>query len=189
LLLAVCLLPVGVYGQTDPREEVVKQMRPASGIEAEPTNWWSSWPTWLMVAGVGLAAIALGALAALRLARDRRKTAAVTAHQAALQELRHLEALDLPVKGEVDRFHTELSAVMRRYLERRYRIAATQQTTQEFLETMRHSQRLQPNQQILLREFLEQCDLAKFAGLSPSPDQCRDMVESARRFVELTATG
>src|SRR5262249_30615438 len=89
----------------------------------------------------------------------------------------------------VEQFYTRLSDVLRRYLELRYHLPAPEQTTLEFLEQMQRAPQLQPEQQVLLRDFLERCDLVEFARARPSPEECRTDVERARAFVEQTATG
>jgi hypothetical protein len=182
-LLVGCILLV-TPALADPREDALKEMRPATGIEGEPTSFWSSWPTLLIYGGLGLVAIALGAGLAIRLARGGTKNVVLSAQQAALRDLKRIEGLQLTEKGELTRYVTELSNVVRRFLENRYQIAATRQTTPEFLETMRTSRALTPDQQTLLREFLEQCDQAKFAGATPSAEQSQTLAKAARRLVE-----
>ena len=56
-----------------------------------------------------------------------------------------------------------MSGVLRHYLEKRFGLPATEQTTTEFLDGLRRSTLLTAEQQEALRAFLGQCDLAKFA--------------------------
>ncbi len=105
--------------------------------------------------------------------------------------LSELERIGLPIdsteKG-IEQFYTRLSDVLRRYLELRYHLPAPEQTTTEFLEEMRRSPQLQPEQQAVLRQFLARCDLVKFARAQPSLEECRMTAETARAFVEQTGT-
>src|SRR5262249_20238867 len=94
---------------------------------------------------------------------------------------------DLTIPGAAERYHTLLSDVVRGYLEKRFEVLASRQTTPEFLEAMRGSPQLTAPQQDLLREFLRRCDLAKFARANPSPEECRAAAAMARDFVEQTA--
>jgi DnaJ-domain-containing protein 1 len=94
--------------------------------------------------------------------------------------------MHLPEAGEVERYHTLTSDVVRAYLERRFSLPASHQTTAEFLDTMRRSPQLKPAQQRLLREFLERCDMAKFARAAPPPEECRQVAEMARCIVRET---
>ncbi len=103
--------------------------------------------------------------------------------------LAELERIQLPVEfteRDVEHFFTRLSDVLRRYVELRYHLPAPEQTTAEFLEEMRRSPQLQPEQQAVLRDFLERCDLVKFARVQPSTEECRAAAERARTFVEQT---
>ncbi len=85
------------------------------------------------------------------------------------------------------RFHTELSDVVRRYLELRFQLRAPRQTTAEFLESMRDAPQLTGEQQALLRDLLERCDLAKFARAAAPPEECQAAAAMARTFVQQTA--
>jgi hypothetical protein len=86
----------------------------------------------------------------------------------------------------VERYHTLLSDIVRRYLELRFQLHAPQQSTDEFLEAMRRSPRLTAEQEGLLRDFLRQCDLAKFARAGFSAEECQAAARVARTFVEQT---
>lgn len=174
-----------VIAQT--QEQVLQQMKPGTGIEEEPKFWWSDWPRWTMGAGVVLLGVGLGAALALRVTRRNRTLTTVAAHQAALQELKKIEAMELPAKGELERYHTELSNLLRKYLEQRFRLAATRQTTPEFLENARTAVYLNPVHQRVLREFLEQCDLVKFAQVRPTPEEAKAIGATARKLIVQTA--
>jgi hypothetical protein len=145
-----------------------------------------SWTRWLPWAGIVFAV--LGLVAGGWGLRRRFATPAppLAPHEWAARELDRLEALHLPEAGEVERYHTLLSDVVRAYLERRFSLPASQQTTAEFLETMRRAPQLTPAQQGLLRDFLERCDMAKFARAAPPPEECRAVAGMARSFVQET---
>ena len=107
-------------------------------------------------------------------------------HEWAARELDRIEALHLPEAGEVERFHTLLSDVVRAYLERRFSLPASQQTTAEFLEKLGQEPALSAEQRKQVGAFLERCDLVKFAGVRPTPEEGRQMIGQAR---ELVCTG
>src|SRR5262249_36005948 len=104
----------------------------------------------------------------------------------AIRELSRLESMGLPQHGQAERFHTLLSDTVRRYLELRFQLRAPRQTTAEFLDAMRNSPQLDSGQRNLLRDFLERCDLAKFARAEYSTDECRNTADMARLFVDQT---
>src|SRR5262249_43265718 len=107
-------------------------------------------------------------------------------HEWAARELDRIEAQGLPEAGELERYHTLLSDVVRVYLERRFSLPASHQTTAEFLDTMRPAPRPTPAQPGPLRDFLERCDMAKFARAAPTPEECRAVAAMARGFVQET---
>lgn len=166
-------------------------MRPPSGIEPEPHAWWEDWPTLMIVAGVSLLGIAAGAGLAIKLANRKKPPTAVpgpSPHRWALQELARIEASPLAQRGNFEAYHTQLSNVIRRYIEQRFQLAATKQTTPEFLAKMRSAACLATDQQALLRDFLERCDLVKFGGVTPTLQQSVELATAARRFVQQTAS-
>jgi hypothetical protein len=163
--------------------DVKKELRDITPPEDPPPPL-PSWTRWLPWAGVAAAAAGLVA-GGWGLRRRFLPTAAPLApHEWAVRELDRLEAQRLPEAGEAERYHTLLSDVVRVYLERRFTLPASHQTTVEFLETMRRSPQLTPAQQRLLREFLERCDMAKFARVAPPPEECRAVAAMARSFVQ-----
>jgi hypothetical protein len=165
--------------------EVIKpdvgEARDITSIEELPSE--PAWPVWLPAMIVGLAALGLLLIVWL-LWRRRPLALALSADKAALRELERLAALRLATARDVERYHTRLSAVVRRYLERRFQLPASRQTTAEFLDALRHSPQLPAGQQALLRDFLERCDLGKFAPVTPGPQECRTAAELARRLIE-----
>jgi hypothetical protein len=142
---------------------------------------------WLLWAGLSLGAVLLGVTAFVVYRRRAVKPPPLQPHQWALRELERLAARCPQSGPEVEVYHTALSAVLRRYLERRFQIPAERQTTAEFLEAVRKSSELTAEQQAELRGLLTQCDLAKFARVWPSAEECQALVTRAGAFVEETA--
>jgi hypothetical protein len=118
--------------------------------------------------------------------RRRRCAAALSPEDWVRQEIDRLVALDLPGRGATRRFHALLSNVLRRYLERRFLIPARRQTTPEFLRVASQDTLFTSEQQQFLRDVLERCDLAKFAGAEPSAADCAALAERTRAFVSQT---
>jgi hypothetical protein len=164
--------------------DVKKEQRDITSIEELPARaTWLAYLPWL-----GLAVAAAGLVAgAWGLRRNlTRKVRPLTAHEWADSAIDRLEALDLPAIGEVDRYHTELGDIVRAYLEKRFQLPASHQTTAEFLETMKKSPHLSDVQRQQLRDFLERCDMAKFARAAPPPEECRAVAVVARSFIRET---
>jgi hypothetical protein len=182
-------LPIAIAGGDEtatPRsaQPDLSQMRDITGIEEVPApsatgagHIWV-WPAVLIV----VATFGWG------LCHRRRKRApeAPAPVPWALAELESLQKLSLPETGEVAAYHTLLSHIVRRYLELRFHLPASRRTTVEFFQRLPDAKLLDHSQQVLLREFLDQCDLAKFAGAAFSVEECRSAARMARSFVEQT---
>lgn len=138
--------------------------------------------------GSGLALLALGSwLVRRRLHRPLPPAPEPTPDQWALRELVRLEAGPLGMPEEVHRYHALLADVLRTYIDRRFGLHATEQTTQEFLTTLRRTALLPEDFQDQLRSVLERCDLAKFARIDYSASDCRATAQQARDFVAQSA--
>jgi hypothetical protein len=143
-------------------------------------------PIWVWVL-VGLAIMAAATPFAWRAyvaARARRLQQ--SAYEVARGELDHLLTEGLPDTKRMDAFYVQLSLIVRAYLENRFGLRSPELTTPEFLTEMGRSPDLARSHQQLLRDFLEQADLVKFAGLRPSQEAVSDSVASAERFLEET---
>jgi hypothetical protein len=144
-------------------------------------------PPWLIPAIAGaVLLIALATYAAWRWVRRRRPARTLQPFEIALQRLEELRPLMHP--ASVREFSIAISDVVRRYIEEAFSVIATQRTTEEFLHDLLASAHpsLAPHRQ-LLAEFLNRCDLAKFAGMSFSQQDLESLHQSARSFVLSTS--
>jgi len=144
-------------------------------------------PPWLIPAIAGLVLLlALAAFAVWRWTRRRRPARTLQPFEIALQRLEELRPLMHP--ASVREFSIAISDVVRRYIEEAFKVIATQRTTEEFLRDLLASAHpsLAPHRQ-LLAEFLNRCDLAKFAGVSFSQQDLESLHQSARSFVLSTS--
>ena len=77
-----------------------------------------------------------------------------------------------------------LRRLIRSYIEQRFLVTATRQTTEEFLRDLLQDADVSLAQhQALLGEFLHQCDFVKFAALSLTLNNMEGLRQSARTFV------
>jgi hypothetical protein len=141
----------------------------------------------------GAVVVALAALAwwSRRLYRDGKAVAAVAVVAPevwARDALDRLEAEGLPQRGAVHEFFFGLSDIVREYIERRFAISAPERTTEEFIREMRDHPVLADEHQRLLGGFLRSADMVKFALHRPPVDECGRAIDTARTFVEETAS-
>jgi LPXTG-motif cell wall-anchored protein len=140
-------------------------------------------PLWLVLAGV--TAALLLALGAYFLWRRKQRLPAVRPllpFEIALQGLEQIRALMDPSK--VREFSIAISDIVRKYIEDAFHLIATHRTTEEFLrDLLQSSNTALAAHRGLLAEFLNQCDMAKFAGVSLSRQIIESLHQSARTFV------
>lgn len=86
-------------------------------------------------------------------------------------------------------FVDSVSEIVRSYIERRFELKATRETTEEFLSGLKEKSdsALLPYSNVLTK-FLHYCDLAKFARSFPGIDQMEEMFNSAKDLVVQTST-
>jgi hypothetical protein len=106
----------------------------------------------------------------------------VPAHVRAKQKLQDALALISQPKP----FVIAVSEAARNYLEERFTFHAPERTTEEFLHELKGTNRLTSEQKESLGDFLQCCDLVKFAKYEPGEPELRDLHGSALRLVEET---
>jgi hypothetical protein len=106
----------------------------------------------------------------------------VPPHVRAKQKLREaLMYLEQPRE-----FCIRVSDTIRAYLEERFDFHAPERTTEEFLHELQGTDLLKTDQKGSLAEFLNRCDLVKFAKYEPGEPELRDLHDSAVKLVEET---
>jgi hypothetical protein len=159
---------------TDPSLEL-RDIKPAIDIP-EP----AAWPLWatLALAALAIALVILG----WWLARRRQTPAVPSASEAALAELGALgSSCTAP-----DAYVMAVSDILRRYIQARFGIGASRQTTEEFLETITTSRpaAIAVAHQTVLRQFLSRCDEVKFARCDLDQDQRQRLHDVAQSFIQ-----
>jgi hypothetical protein len=99
--------------------------------------------------------------------------------------LRRLLEKDLIRKGELKRFYTELSDVMKRYAGRRFEVPYLERTTSEVLSDLK-PRKLAQETASDLRAILEVSDLVKFAKFLPEAAEAEASFALALSWIEKT---
>jgi len=149
----------------------------------------SSWmPGLLMIAGLLLLAAAAWWFIRRRRADAAQRGMAAAAEQAEEDALAELEKLFELISQEHSRpYAIESSAIIRRYIERRFSLEAPRRSTEEFLAEARTSPKLAEPHQQLLADFLGCCDLLKFARTRADHRELGALQQAAMNFVRETA--
>lgn len=107
------------------------------------------------------------------------------AHERALLELGRLQKKNYAVEGKNKVYYSELSDILRRYLERRYGLKVFEWTTAELVsELKKNAFAIEVTDKIRL--LLESADLVKFAKFSPPVSQAETLEAELRTIVETT---
>ncbi|HAK06030.1 MAG TPA: hypothetical protein DCO65_01960 [Spartobacteria bacterium] len=82
------------------------------------------------------------------------------------------------------RFSIRVSDILRRYVTEQYALPVTRQTSVEFLNALTKSSPFSEEEKALLENFLNRCDLIKFARYDATTADSRSLLEEATRFVK-----
>jgi hypothetical protein len=153
------------------------------GLPAEP-------PSLLAILAV-LGAAVLIAGGASFLFRQRKATnpnaePPLPAHELAYRQLQAILDERLIEVGEFKLFFSKISDILRSYIEGRFGIHAPRRTTEEFLSDISRNAPFSRDHRVLLVEFLQNCDLVKFAKHLPSQEEVAKAVDSCRAFIDAT---
>jgi hypothetical protein len=81
-------------------------------------------------------------------------------------------------------FSIRVSDILRRYVTNQYALPVTRRTSVEFLTALAKSSPFSANEKSLLEDFLNRCDLIKFARYEATSADSRLLLEEATRFVK-----
>jgi hypothetical protein len=142
----------------------------------------AAYPRWMVVSAICVAALLLMILIRLAISRLKRNPPPPPEppRQIALRALENL-AGQLAAISPYE-LSIAVSDVVRSYVEADTGLQAVRQTSMEFLGSI--STRFSTEDSALLSDFLEKCDLIKFARLEATAEDSRRLLGSARSFVE-----
>ncbi|MAW31691.1 MAG: hypothetical protein CMD15_07425 [Flavobacteriales bacterium] len=108
----------------------------------------------------------------------------IPAEVIAFNRLSKLEQKKLWETGKINEYHTELSEIIRRYLEARFKFIALELTTDEILTELKSV----INNDVFkkLQKILERADLAKFAKNQPTDLQNLESMSLAKEIISST---
>jgi len=105
-------------------------------------------------------------------------------HTLAQQQLLHLDQKQWWQQGKVKQYYTDLSNILRQYIEARYQKPAMEQTTDEILQSL--DAQLSNNELQNLKDTLLVADMVKFAKATPTVEQHIAALQNAQQFVKDT---
>jgi Domain of unknown function (DUF4381) len=150
--------------------------------EIAPPVDYSLVPPWVVYAGsaVGLAIAALIAWWIRK--RARRPKPVRSARDRALDALAEIER-EMETMTPYQ-FSIAVSDILRGYVTEQYALPVTRQTSVEFLSMLTKKSPFSADEQSLLEDFLNRCDLIKFARYDATIHDSQLLLEEAQRFVK-----
>ena len=176
------LAPAGSAGDT-----TQNQLDPIKDIIEEPLNIWRD--ILLPYGGGLLGIIAVVSLIYFLVKKFSQKeppppepVVIIPAHETAMQKLSQLQQAELWQQGNIKEYQSQLTYIIREYLENRYEINALENTTAQIRKDLKKIN-LEENLQNDLQNILQVADLVKFAKAKPGASVHEEFMDKAKRFV------
>ena len=139
-------------------------------------------PPWMIFAGTFLAVTIVGLIVWLIVKGSKRP------QPAQLPRDRALDALER-IRDQIERlnpyqFSIRVSDILRRYVTEQHGLPVTRQTSVEFLNALTTAPQFSSDEKSLLEDFLNRCDLIKFARYEATSADSQLLLEEATRFVK-----
>ena len=139
-------------------------------------------PPWVIVAGVLIALLLCGLLGWWIRRRGQRPKPQPSPREQTLELLQR-------ISGEIEilspyQFSIRVSDILRRYVTDQFQLPVTRQTSVEFLAALTKASPFSEDEKSLLEDFLNRCDLIKFARYDATTEDSRLLLEEATRFVQ-----
>ena len=170
--------------------QAIKNIKGVQGVSISFLDWIKY--HWEWFAGLGVMAILIFGI--FLILRNRKKELKVPVKKAvptippyitALKRLNNLSESKLWQQNEVKKHHSEISEILREYLEFQFAFPALEQTTGEVMQAIRLTE-INNGQQKQLRRILMLSDLVKYAKEKPGDDENIEMLNLALEFVNAT---
>jgi hypothetical protein len=150
--------------------------------EIAPPVDYSLIPPWVVYCGLALALIVIGLISWWIRNRLRRPKPEQSPRDRAVQRLEYA-ALEMETVTPYQ-FSIRVSDILRQYVTEQYQLPVTRQTSVEFLAALAKASPFSEDEKSLLEDFLNRCDLIKFARYDATIEDSHLLLEEATRFVQ-----
>lgn len=171
----------------------LKDIHPIEGPVSYQRKWYDWIPqgvtdywAWILLV---LGLVAAGVAAWLYFRRGGtvtvRRKRVIPPYELAISRLGRLKERRLAESGHEKEYYTELTDILRQYLDGRFGINAMEMSSTEIMHTLRHNEATRMSAD-RMKSVLEVADFVKFARMRPLPDDNIKSFNSAMAFVEDT---
>lgn len=161
----------------------------------QPRHFWDWVPDWLYdywwAVLLGLVAIGAGIVSYILYRKGGLRQVLSTPvkpvppYEKAITQLNILRTRQLCEKGQEKEYYTELTEILRQYLEGRFGIYAMEMTTPQIKRAV-YATVTEKSASAMMNEILEMADYVKFARMRPLPEDNARAFNQAMQFVENT---
>lgn len=106
----------------------------------------------------------------------------------AIKRLKKLKKSDYIAKDLYKKYYSELTSIIKEYMEARWNFPATKLLSDDLVEYLKNEKWLDENEIENLSVIFKISDLAKFAKYKPTPEETKLHMEKAINFINLTKT-
>jgi hypothetical protein len=163
------------------KEDTLKDLKPQADIETDYK------PLLFFLAAAASAAYLVYRL--VRYLRGRRRRPPLkperlrSPEEVAREAIERLLSRKLVEQGQIKLFYLELSEIIKRFLGSKLGVISLERTTEEFTRDLRAIS-VPSAQYRMIREFLEDCDLVKFAKYQPGREEVEQIVSRSRAMID-----
>lgn len=167
--------------------DTTQAIKPIAGPLRVPITFREMVP-WILIALGTIVAVLLGVWYYQRRKKNQpvfqlKPKVVLPPHERALMEMEKLRVKKLWQSGKVKEYHSELTEILRRYIEARFSVPALEQTSGEILENLSESAECPPTATGRLRNMLILADMVKFAKSIPLPAENEQSLNDGIEFV------
>lgn len=170
--------------------QAIKDIKEVIDVPFTILDWLIQHKYWILI-GVGILVVVFLALSYLKRKRKQQEVDLPlivdtrSADEIALQFLEEIRRDKRWITVSSKHYYTELTDVLRSYIEKRFEVLAFEQTTSELIGSLRFSE-CSPEERQRLNEILSTADLVKFARQQPDEQTALVSLDMAIKFVENT---
>ena len=166
-------------------EQDSTQLMPIKDIIEERMNFYDFLPIFIGLVGLGILAFVFiyVPMRKKRTAGPPKPIGTLPLYELSEKELAKLEKKELWQSGAIKEYHSQLTYVLRTYLERRYQIKALESTSDQVIHQLEGIDHIDRNG---LSQLLQTADLIKFAKAEPAASFHQEALGAIRRFIQDT---
>jgi len=174
-----CLMQQQVPGELQELAEEYAKLRDISGAEAieSPELPWN----YIVLALIALALLLVVVLN--KIIKNNKIPVVLSPSDIAVEALKKIKDQGSFKNVDVKTFTYEVNMILRRFLEGEYQIRAPEQTTEDFLASEKLKKTINEDRYVHLQNFLNTCDLIKYADKKAGPEELEDLYQYSFNFV------